>query len=256
MYSIGFAIVFGLARIPEAASKVAMPAVATLIGAGEEHRVRSGFWRAMRLLAFMTPPVVAGAAATGPAVISLAYGSEFSGAGDVLLILLVPLLVLPMLMTAEALLFALGRLKFLFGVALAATVVDVALSLIAIPRWDAVGAAVANAGAQLCAGVPCMVLAARLYGPVDMAWGPLVRGLVLAALTWVAAALVLDVVGDGLGGVCTAVVAGLVVFGALAPVLRPLSSGDAEWLSSALGTSGSGPRAVAGRAVLRVGAAA
>jgi O-antigen/teichoic acid export membrane protein len=253
LYSIGFAIVFGLARIPEAASKVAMPAVATLVGAGEQHRVRSGFWRAMRLLAFMTPPVVAGAAATGPAVISLAYGSDFSGAGDVLLILLVPLLVLPMLMTAEALLFALGRLKFLFGVALAATVVDVTLSLIAIPPWEAVGAAVANAGAQLCAGVPCMVLAARLYGPVDVAWGPVIRGLVLAALTWATAALVLDVMGDGLAGVLVAVVAGIAVFAALAPVLRPLASDDAQWLSGALGVSGSGPRAVAGRAVLRLG---
>jgi lipopolysaccharide/colanic/teichoic acid biosynthesis glycosyltransferase len=40
----------------------------------------------------MTPPVVAGAAATGPAVISLAYGKEFADAGDVLLILLGPLL--------------------------------------------------------------------------------------------------------------------------------------------------------------------
>src|SRR4051794_7311695 len=148
-----------------------------------------------------------------------------------MLMLLVPLLVLPMLMTAEALLFALGRLKFLFGVALVATVVDVALSLIAIPPLQAVGAAIANAGAQLCAGLPCMVLAARLYGPVDVAWGPLVRGLVLAAVTWLASALVLDVLGDGLGGVLSAVVAGLVVFGVLAPLARPLSGEDAAWLS-------------------------
>ena len=56
----------------------------------------------------MTPPVVAGAAVTGPALISLAYGDEFAGAGDVLLVLLGPLLVMPLITTSEALLFAHG----------------------------------------------------------------------------------------------------------------------------------------------------
>ena len=42
LYSIAFATVAGLARIPEAIARVTMPAVATLIGAGEMHRVALG----------------------------------------------------------------------------------------------------------------------------------------------------------------------------------------------------------------------
>ena len=125
IYSIAFAIVAGLTRIPEAIARVTMPAVATLIGAGELHRVRAGYWRAMRLLLCLTPPVVAGAAVTGPALISLAYGDDFSGAGNVLIVLLGPLLVLPLITTSNALLFAFARLRFLLTMGILATVVDV-----------------------------------------------------------------------------------------------------------------------------------
>ena len=252
LYSIAFSITFGLTRIPESVSKVAMPAVATLVGAGELNRVRSGFWRAIRLLAFMTPPVVAGAAVTGPPLISIAYGHDFKDAGNVLLVLLVPLLVLPMLLTAESLLFAMARLRFLFAVTLAATVVDVALSLLVIPSLLALGAAIANASAQLAAGVPCLVLAARLNRPVDMAWAPVVRGLALAALVGAVAELTLQLLGKGLGGLLAAIFVGLLVFAVVGPVLRPLAASDAAWLQRALG-SGSGARALAGRMVARLG---
>ena len=234
LYSIAFATVFGLARIPEAIARVTMPAVATLIGAGELHRVRSGYWRAMRLLLFITPPVVAGAAVTGPALLSLAYGDEFSGAGNVLLILLVPLLVLPLITTSNALLFAFARMRFLLTVGILATIVDVALAVLLIPHFDAVGAAIANAVAQLTAGIPCLWLAARLNAPVDIAWRPLVRGLLLAlAVAGVAGATLLGL-GDGLAGALGAVLAGLTLFVLLAPVLRPLAPSDAAWLAHAL----------------------
>jgi O-antigen/teichoic acid export membrane protein len=251
LYSIAFAIAFGLTRIPESVAKVAMPAVATLSGAGDDDRIRSGFWRATRLLAFMTPPVVAGAAVTGPAVLRLAYGDAFAGAGDVLLVLLAPLLVMPILLTAEALLFGLARLRFLFTVTLIASVVDVTLSLLVIPPLQALGAGIANASAQLVAGVPCFVLAARLTRPVDIAWGPLTRGVALAALVGAVAATVLAVLGDGALGLVAAISAGVLCFAALAPFARPLPAGDAQWLADALG-EGTGARAALARAVRRL----
>jgi O-antigen/teichoic acid export membrane protein len=234
LYSIAFATVSGLARIPEAIARVTMPAVATLIGAGELHRVRVGYWRAMRLLLFMTPPVVAGAAFTGPALISLAYGDEFAGAGDVLIVLLGPLLVLPLITTANALLFAFARLRFLLTMGIVATVVDVALAILLIPRFDALGAAIANAVAQLTAGLPCLWLAARLNRPADVAWRHLLRGLVLALAVGGVAGATLLVLGDGLLGALAAVLAGLLLFVLLAPVVRPLPAVDVGWLADAL----------------------
>jgi O-antigen/teichoic acid export membrane protein len=239
LYSIAFASVIGLSRIPEAIARVTMPAVATLIGAGELHRVRAGYWRAMRLLLFITPPVVVGAAVTGPALISLAYGDEFSGAGEVLLVLLGPLLVLPLITTSDALLFAFGRLRFLLALGIVATVVDVTLAILLIPRFDALGAAIANAAAQLTAGIPCLWLAARLNAPTDIAWRPLLRGLLLALMVGGIAGATLLVLGDGLFGALAAVLAGVALFALLAPVLRPLPAADAAWLAGAL--EGKGP---------------
>ncbi len=253
LYSIAFAIVFGLTRIPESVAKVAMPAVATLVGAGEEVRIRSGFWRATRLLAFMTPPLVAGAAVTGPATLRLVYGEAFAGAGDVLLVLLAPLLVMPILLTAEAFLFALARLRFLFTVMLVAAAVDVTLSVLLIPSLQALGAGIANASTQLVAGVPCLVLAARLTRPMDVAWGALARGVALAALVGAVAFMVLEALGDGALGVVAAICAGVLCFAGLAPVVRPLAAGDAEWVADALG-GGAGARAVLARGVRRLGA--
>jgi O-antigen/teichoic acid export membrane protein len=253
LYSIAFAIAFGLMRIPESVSKVAMPAVATLAGAGEQERIRSGFWRATRVLAFVTPPVVAGAAATGPALITLAYGEAYADAGDVLLVLLAPLPLLPILLTAEAFLFALARLRFLFIVTLIASIVDVALSLLFIPPLHALGAAIANASAQLVVGVPCLVLAGKLTRPVDVAWGALARGLALAALVGAAAATVVGILGEDAVAVGAAIGAGVLTFAVLAPVMRPLAAGDAQWLADALGGD-VGPRAALSRVVRRLGA--
>jgi O-antigen/teichoic acid export membrane protein len=234
LYSIAFAAVVGLARIPEAISRVTMPAVATLLGAGELDRVRSGYWRALRLLLFVTPPVVAGAATTGPALISAVYGDDFSGAGPVLLVMLVPLLLVPLFTTASALLYTLGRLRFQLVVQLVGSIVDIALAILLIPRFDAVGAAIANTTAQLVTGIPFLVLAGRLQAPMAIGWDALARGLVLALTVAGAAGATLLLLGDGPVGAVTAVVAGTAAFALLGPVLRPLAPDDAAWLVGAL----------------------
>jgi PST family polysaccharide transporter len=238
LYSIAFAVVSGLARLPDSVEAVAMPAVATLIGRGERERVRAGFWRALRLLAMFSPVLVAGAAATGPGLIELAYGTEYRDAGDVLLVMLAPLLVLPLFTTSEAVLFALGRLRFLLLAGTAGAVVDAALALALIPSLDAIGAALANVAAQLAAGLPLLVVLARLQRPVEIAFGPLLRGLLVAALVGAAALLVFDLIGTTLLGLVAAVAAGLAVFVTAGPLLRPLLHDDAQWLAAALGGTG------------------
>ena len=151
-YSIGFAAAAGLSRLPGAMTRVTMPAVATMVGADDRARIRTGYWRAVRMLLLLTLPLTALLAATGPALIDLAYGSDFSSAGDVLLVLLVPLPLVPLITTSSALLFGLGRPRFLMIVGIAASVVNIALALVLVPALDAVGAAIANAIGQVAAG--------------------------------------------------------------------------------------------------------
>ena len=59
-----------------------MPAVSTLIGAGDDGRIRPGFGRALRLVLLLALPPAAAGMAFAPELVTLAYGSRFDGAED------------------------------------------------------------------------------------------------------------------------------------------------------------------------------
>jgi O-antigen/teichoic acid export membrane protein len=235
LYSIAFASSWGLSRIPGAVAAVAMPTAATLVGAGELERVRAGFWRAARLLLMVTPPLTAAAAAAGPDLIRLVYGEAFAGAGDPLLVLLAPMPLLPLLATSGALLFAFGRLRFLVIVGLVATVVNATFAIALIPPFGAVGAAVSNVIAQLCAGVPALVLTCRLLGPLDLGWLRIGGALAISTVSGLVAAAIVRSTGSA-GGVCSGLAIGAILWTVAMLVARPLRTADADWLGTALGT--------------------
>ena len=245
-YSIAFAAVSGLSKLPETVETVAMPAVANLMGTGQDERIARGFWRAMRLLVLATFPLVAGMAVAGPALLELAYGSDYADAGPVLLVMLAPLLVQPMLRVSEGVLYGLGRPGFIVIAGLVATVVDIGLAFLLIPKWDAVGAAVANGAAILVAGLPCLWLAVRLHRPVLLPAGPLVRAVLVSCAVALGAFAGLSLLGS-IAAVVLGAAAGLVC----ALLLRPLAAEDADWLASALGDQGGRGRAA--RFVTRLG---
>ncbi len=235
LYSIAFAASTALTRLPEAITAVTTPAVASLAGAGQHDRIRTGYWRGLRLLVLVTPVIAAGAAALGPEALELLYGSEYSGVRPVFLLLIAPLPLLPLLSMTQAVLFALGRLRFLIIVGLAATIVNVTLDVVLIPVYEAVGAAVANAGAQVAAGVPGLIYASRVLGPVNVPVGAVLRSTATAAVTGLAAVGAVETLGGLPGVMAGSVVAGLTLLLAGA-LLRPLTAADAEWLSE-LGSS-------------------
>jgi O-antigen/teichoic acid export membrane protein len=232
-YSIAFAAVSGLSKLPETVETVTMPAVANLMGTGQDERIRRGFWRALRLLVLATFPLVAGVAVAGPALLELAYGADYAGAGPVLLAMLAPLLVQPMLRVSEGVLYGLGRPRFIVFAGLAATVVDVGLAFLLIPSYDAVGAAIANGAAVLVAGVPCLWVVASLYRPVALPWGPMARAVLVSMCVAGGAWVALEAVGT-LASVLAGMLAGL----GAALVVRPLLAEDATWLAGALGDVG------------------
>jgi O-antigen/teichoic acid export membrane protein len=140
-----------------------------------------------RLLAILLV-LAAAAAAVVPPLIELVYGADFSRAGSVLLVLLLPFPLLPLGITSDALLFGLGRLRFLVLAGLIAAALNLALDFLLIPAHGAIGAAWANAGAQAVGAAAGLVYAARMLRPLDVAWGALARALVVAAATGGAAA--------------------------------------------------------------------
>ena len=180
IYSIAFAAIYAISLLPEALAAGLFPAFATLFGAGETERLRSGFRRGIRLLTVITIPVTAAVLALGPEALALAYGDEYSGAGEVLRLMAIGLPLLPVLNVSNALLVGMGLAKPLLVAGAVAAALNVALALILVPRHDAVGAALANTGAQTAVALGVLIYASRLVGESPVEPGPTMRTTVAA----------------------------------------------------------------------------
>lgn len=244
-YSIAFALVAALVRIPAAMGQVLAPAVATLLGAGAHERIRTGFSRALRLILLTTMPIAAAAAALGPEAIRLIWGRSYDGAVPPFLIMVATSLVTPLTVLGGALVSGLGHVGVPLMANAAAAAVDVGLAFLLIPSHAAVGAAITNAVAQLAAGVPLIVYGARVVGPIRWEPAVLVRMAVVSAVSGGTAWAVVDSLG-GVGGLVTGLLAGIVVFFVLGSVARVLTQEDGAWLADVLGPTARGvPRRLA-----------
>ena len=235
LYSIPFAAVTALVRLPDPISRVVAPTVATLSGAGERQRIRVGFGRGMRLLLVASLPLTAGAIAVGPKTLELVYGSDYSGTGTVLRVLLIPFPLLCLLGLASAVVMALGKLKFNALTMLFAAALNVGLDIALIPHHGAVGAAVANACAQVAGSAPMIVYAMVTIGGKVFPSRFFLKAVVVAAGTGLAAFALEKSLG-GVAGVLLGIAVGVAAFIALSRLLRVLPSGDAAWLDEAAGS--------------------
>jgi O-antigen/teichoic acid export membrane protein len=235
MYSIAFSTVSALGQIPQAAALVFAPAIATLLGAQEHDRISAAFGRGLRLLATVSLPVACGAIALGPAVLRLAYGDNYIGAGPVLRVLMAAYPAVPLLAMAGALLHGLGVVRVVVATDLLAAIINIALDVALIPTLGATGAAMANGGAQLTSAALVFTYATRRVGKVDWQLRHLL-GATVASVSGALIAMAVQVIVPGLFGLVLAVAVGASVLCALAVPLRAVAAADAEWLRCASGT--------------------
>ena len=241
-YSIAFAVVTAIVRLPSAMGQVLAPAVATLFGAGAHDRIRTGFGRSLRLLVLVTMPIAAAAAAVGPELLRVVWGSDYGPAADPFLIMVAASLVTPLTVLGSALITGLGRVLLPLLADLCAAGVDIGLAFALVPGHGAVGAAIANLAAQITAGVPLIVYSWRIAGPIRWDPGTLARAAVLSALGGAVAWAIVTAVG-GAAGIVLALLGGAAVFIGLAVVVGIVSRDDAEWLAQAVGSrAGDAPR--------------
>jgi O-antigen/teichoic acid export membrane protein len=231
LYSIAFAFLLALLAVPTGVRMVVIPSVATLIGAGDLERVRRGFSRLVRLSILVTVPVTAGALALGPTLLSLVYGSQYSGAGDVLLILLLPLPLVPLASAGAALVIGFGRVKVPTLVSGIAAAVDIIAAVLLVPRYGAIGAATANSLAATASAVTVLPYCRSLVGDIDISVRHVVRIVLASAVAGATARLVLVDFGTGLASFIAATVVGIVGFAFLAVVFKVVPAADGEWLA-------------------------
>jgi O-antigen/teichoic acid export membrane protein len=233
-YSVAFAAVTTLVLVPQALAGVVPPAVATLLGARQHERIRSGYSRALRLLLLAALPVMAGAAALGPETLKLLFGPAFGATRTPLLVLLLPFPLIPLMNVSYALVVGLGRIRFPLVAGATSALLNVALDFALIPHHGAVGAAIANSCAQAATAVATVVYANRLVGPVRLAPRTLIPAVLASAGAGCVAWGLLELLG-GAAGVVAGVVAGAATFLAVAVALPILSRDDADWFENAFG---------------------
>jgi O-antigen/teichoic acid export membrane protein len=229
IYSISFAAIYATSLLPEGLAAALFPAFATLFGAGDTDRLRSGFGRATRLLTLGTLPVTAAMLALGPEALVLVYGDDYSGTGPVLRIMVVALPLLPLMNVSNALLVGMGLARPALVVGGVAAFLNVTLALVLIPPYDAVGAALANSGAQAAVAIGVLWYASRLVGKVPVDFHMVLRTLVAVVPGGLVAWLVAEALPPA-AGVPLGLLAGTVVFAGVARVVGILRPDDAEWL--------------------------
>jgi glycosyltransferase involved in cell wall biosynthesis/O-antigen/teichoic acid export membrane protein len=228
-YSIAFAAANGLALLPGALAGTLSPAFATLYGARHHERIRSGYWRAQRLLPILSLPLLAGFAALGPALIRLVYGSSYGPSGPVLLILLSLFPLIPLLGVANSLLIGLGALRVALVWEVVGGAVTIGLNFLLVPAHAAVGAAIADIGGQLVVVIPILIYAGTLAGPPALDGRAVARTVIASAPAGVAAWAVDSWLG-GVAGLLAGSLVGLAVFLALAALLLVVPLRDRGWV--------------------------
>jgi len=235
LYSVSFAAVTTLVLVPQALAGAVSPAFATLYGAGQHERIRSGYSRSLRLLLIAGLPVTAGALALGPRTLRLVFGNSFAGTRVPLLILLAPLPLIPLMNASYSLIVGLGKKRFPLLIGAGSAALNVALDFALIPRHAEIGAAIANSCAQGATAAVTLAYGMKLAGGVRWETPALLRAALASAGTGAVAWGMLDLVG-GTPGVVAGLLAGLAAFAALAIALRILSSDDARWLAESFGS--------------------
>jgi O-antigen/teichoic acid export membrane protein len=234
LYSVSFSAVTTLVLVPQALAAAVSPAFATLFGAGQHERIRSGYSRSLRLLLIAGLPVTAGALALGPRTLHLVFGAGFAGTRVPLLVLLAPLPVIPLMNASYSLIVGLGKTRFPLLVGTGSAALNVALDFALIPRHAEIGAAIANSCAQGATAAVTLAYGMKLTGGVRWEAATLLRAAVASAGAGAVAWGVLELLG-GAAGVVAGLLAGVATFAAMAVTLRVLAADDARWLAESFG---------------------
>lgn len=233
-YSVPFSLLVMMLWVPTAISYVFSPAVATLLGAGEIERIRSGFARAVRLTLLIGLFMTSFAVALGATLVRLVYGPQFGGLEDVVLVLALAVPFVPIATLSSSLLKGIGRIWGLALISAVAVATDLGLAWLLVPPHGAVGAAIANTAAEIVWAIPMFWYARRLLGGVDVR----LRLLVPAMIATTAAAAVGLGLSLGIPG-AAGDIAGAVAFAATlaggVAWLRPLPAEDGVWIEALAG---------------------
>ncbi len=169
----------------------------------------------------------------GPAI-EFAYGSDYGPAVPVLMVIVIPLPLLAVYNLSGAVLDGLGRVKLVVAGMVAAAIVDLVLAIALVPKFDAIGAAIANACAQSVAALVTLYFLRSAVANLQVKLHLLARMVLVSIFAggaaWLAGSLLTDHFAILLA---MPAFAAALALGSL--VVRPLPREDAAWIGAAVG---------------------
>jgi O-antigen/teichoic acid export membrane protein len=148
-YSLAMTLAFHIRRLgPGALGEVLFPVIAKLEGQRDAWGVGHAYVEATRYLSMAGVPLALGGALCAPAILRLLFGPQYLPAAPALAMLFVVAGVLSLSHPAAAVILSQERHAFLLTTSLGLVVLNVALDLVLIPPYGAIGAAAANAVTQ------------------------------------------------------------------------------------------------------------
>ena len=165
-YSIAYALSLRAAMLlPGAIAGVLLPQIAVLYaGRGRLQDVSPTYQRAVRYLALVSLPLGgAGVVLARPAV-ALAYGDGYEPMVPVLQVLVAAGTIGAIAAAASSLLYGIGRQNFILVALIGLAVLNLALDFVMIPRYAALGAAIAKGVAQGLGSAAGVLYVSRALG--------------------------------------------------------------------------------------------
>ncbi len=148
--------------LPATFWRVLFPAMSNYFGSGDRRKMKRLFFLSTRYLAFVSFPISVGGAILAYPLIHYLYGHEYIGAQRVLQIMFFALMITSLCNPGAAILYGYEKQSFIYKLGAVMAVVNIALDILLIRRFGAVGAAVAYACTTVTGSVIGTVYTCRL----------------------------------------------------------------------------------------------
>ena len=219
-YSQSFDLAVRGMALPAIFTATLLPTFASLQGQNERDRVDRVYLSSNRIAAAVAMPIGLGGAAVASSV-ALLYGPEFQAMAPILAIFFVGNIAGSIASVSVSVLYSMEEQSFIVRLNALIALFNITLSLLLIPTYGAIGAAIATCACHTVSSAVCIAHTARRL-QVDLPFRVLSR-ILLAALT---ASAVAWLVSTWLGGLVVAVAAAFLVYPVMLRLYAALDDSD------------------------------
>ena len=227
-YSIAFALAGKLSDIANVCTNTLMPLSSEAYGRSGLADLRAIYTHGLKYIQMGIVPLVLFGIVLSLPVVSLVYGERYLALVPVLQILFATVAVTTMGGVGSSLIYATDKQAFIAKFGTAVALLNIFLDLILIPRFGAIGAAIANGGAQVLAVVAGLVYTKSILSS-PFPWRDSAR-IYAAALLAVTPVLYASLNGANAGFLLVVVVFGVFVYFAGLAAMGAVGTSEASFL--------------------------